>query len=96
MIERIQSGINVYVNVINIFILISTGYFIHAIIYNSSIIMLYLSILIFILIGHMLITPLIYYKIQDKGLSWYYIGILIYLLLAPLLSFAQHIYIYYY
>jgi chitin synthase len=91
-IERIQSAINVFVNIINIFILISTGYFIYAIIYNASIIMLYLSILIFVLIGHILITPLIYYKIRDKRIIYYYIGTLLYFILAPFLSFMQHIY----
>jgi len=91
IIERIQSFINLFTNIINIFIIFATGLFIYAIIHNSSMLMLYLSIPIFVLLLHMLIIPLNYYKMSSKT-KYYYLGILVYIILGPILSLMQYFY----
>ena len=92
IIERIQSFINIYVNIINTFILISSGYFINAIIHNSSLLMLYLAIPIFIVILHMLSIPFVHYHLKNTKIGYYYLSLPIYILATPVLSFIQHIY----
>ena len=91
LIERLHSIVNVFVNIINLYILVATGYFIYAIVYHSSLLMLYLSIPVFIILLHMLLTPVFHYYL-NKRIQIYYISLLIYILGSPLLSFTQHFY----
>jgi len=90
-IERFQSLINVFTNIINIFIVFATGLFIYAIIHNPSMLMLYLSIPILILLLHMLIIPFNYYKMSSRT-KYYYLGLPAYIIIGPFLSFIQYIY----
>jgi len=89
--ERLQSIVNVFVNMINLYILVATGYFIYAIIYHSSLLMLYLSIPIFIILLHMLLIPVFHYNLNER-IGYYYISLIIYILGSPFLSFIQHFY----
>ncbi len=91
IIERIQSFINLFTNIINIFIIFATGLFIYAITHNPSMLMLYLSIPIFILLLHMFITPFKYYKLNSRT-KYYYLGMLIYIVFGPILSLMQYFY----
>jgi len=91
IIERLQSIINVFINMINIFILVASGYFIHAIIYNTSYIMLFLCIPLFIIFMHMLLIPIFHYNL-NKRIGLYYISLPLYIIGSPILSLTQHIY----
>lgn len=91
-IERFHSFINILINSLSPFIFIATVNFIKNIIINPSILMLYLSLIIFIPITYHLLTPFIKYKNNFKKTLYYYFSYMFYLLFGPIINIILHIY----
>ena len=90
LIERIQSFINILIQLITPFIFIATIEFGISIIKNPSLLMLYLSIFMIIPIIYNLLIPFIKYKKIKK--IYYYPSYLIYLTCSPFLSIMTYLY----
>jgi len=92
LLERIQSFINIIVNILGLYIFISTIHFITNIIQNSSMLMLYLSLLIIIPQCYNLITPIIIYKKQINMTLFYYLSYIYYMTFGPILNICINLY----
>ncbi len=89
-IERIQSGVNIIINSLAIFIFIATAILIKTLIEGPNIIMLYLSIIIFIPIFYHLLTPFIKYNRSTPMIAYYYISYIYYLAFGPIVNLFLH------
>ena len=87
--ERISSFVNVMNFCLTPFIFIATIYFIIAIARHSSLLMLYLSIMLFIPIFYSLIIPI---NIKPQPLLYYYISYLTFYIFSSIVNLATYTY----
>jgi chitin synthase len=92
IIERFHSFINILINSLSPFIFIATVVFIKNIIINPSILMLYLSLIIFIPITYHLLTPFTKYRNNINKTLYYYLSYIFYLAFGPIINIILHIY----
>jgi len=92
LLERIQSFINITVNMLGLYIFIATIHFIINIIKNSSMLMLYLSLLIIIPQCYNLITPIIIYRKSINMTLFYYLSYIYYMTFGPILNMYINLY----
>lgn len=90
-VERLTSFVNVFTYIINPFIIVASGQFLYAIIEHPNMLMLFLSIIMFQIVLHNLITPLVFYNLGGR-IGYYYLGLLIYYCAGIFLTGAQYIY----
>jgi chitin synthase len=84
--ERILAFTNVFTFIISPFIYVATVYFILAIIFSPSLLMLYLSIILFIPLCYSLIVPIIIKPLTLKGALYYYLSYVVFVALSGLVS----------
>ena len=87
--ERIAAFVNVMNFCLTPFIFIATIFFIMAIVKHSSMLMLYLSIILFIPISYSYIIPII---IKPQGLLYYYISYLVFYIFSSIVNLATYTY----
>lgn len=92
IVERLHSLINILINSLSPFIFIATVNFIKNIIINPSILMLYISLIIFIPITYHLFTPITKYRNNLKKTLYYYLSYIFYLIFGPIINIILHIY----
>ena len=84
--ERFLAFTNVFTFITSPFIYVATIYFILAIIFNPSLLMLYLSIILFIPLCYSLIVPIMIKPMNLKDAMYYYISYIVFVALSGLVS----------
>jgi chitin synthase len=90
--ERISAGVNTITYGLSPFIFIATIYFLKAIFQNPSMLMLYLSILIFIPLIYAFLIPIFIRPLSFRDSIYYYISFLFYLTFGCIVNLLTYTY----
>lgn len=90
--ERISAGVNTITYCLSPFIVIATIYFLKTIFQNPSMLMLYLSIIIFIPLIYAFFIPIFIRPLSFKDTIYYYLSFMIYLIFGCIINILTYSY----